>query len=52
MKIFFWAYESFKLIDILYPYDFDLLVIDSKDIFIRKEIVEAAIRDGICIKKS
>jgi predicted nucleotidyltransferase len=41
-----------RLIDILYPYDFDLLVIDSKDIITRKEIVEAAIRDGICIKKS
>ncbi len=41
-----------KLIDILFPYDFDLVVIDSKDFVARKEIMEAAARDGICIKKS
>ncbi len=41
-----------KLIDILYPYDFDLVVIASKDFIARKEIMEAVKRDGICIKKS
>lgn len=41
-----------RLIDILYPYDFDLVVINSKDIIAREEIMEAVIRDGICIKKS
>ncbi|MEW6417381.1 MAG: nucleotidyltransferase domain-containing protein [Nitrospirota bacterium] len=40
------------LIDILYPYDFDLIVIDSKDIVAREEIMEAVKRNGICIKKS
>ncbi len=37
-----------KLIDILFPYDFDLVVIDSKDIVAREEIMEAVKRDGVC----
>lgn len=40
------------LIDILFPYDFDLVVIDSKDLIAKKEIMEAVARYGICIKKS
>lgn len=36
------------LIDILFPYDFDLVVIDSKDIVAREEIMEAVKRDGVC----
>jgi predicted nucleotidyltransferase len=39
------------LIDILHPYDFDLLLIDSKDIIVREEIREAVKREGICIEK-
>lgn len=41
-----------KLIDILYPYDFDLVMIDSKDIVAREEIIEAAKREGVCIERS
>jgi len=40
------------LIDILYPFDFDLVVIDSKDIIAREEIIDAVKREGICIEKS
>ncbi len=40
------------LIDILHPYDFDLVLIDSNDITAREEIIEAIKRDGVCIKKS
>ncbi len=40
-----------RLIDILHPYDFDLLVLDSKDIIAREEIIEAVKRDGKCIEK-
>lgn len=36
------------LIDILFPYDFDLVVIASKDIVAREEIMEAVKRDGVC----
>jgi len=39
------------LIDILHPHDFDLLLIDSKDIIVREEIREAVKREGICIEK-
>jgi hypothetical protein len=31
-----------------YLYDFDLVVIDSKDIVAREEIMEAVKRDGVC----
>jgi|SRR5208337_3264497 len=40
------------LIDILYPYDFDLIVLGCKDVIAREEIIEAVKRDGICIEKS
>ncbi|HXW68034.1 MAG TPA: nucleotidyltransferase domain-containing protein [Dissulfurispiraceae bacterium] len=39
------------LIDILYPYDFDLIFLDSKDVIAREEIIEAVKRDGVCIEK-
>jgi len=39
------------LIDILHPYDFDLVVLDSKDVIAREEIIEAVKRDGKCIEK-
>ena len=41
-----------RLIDILAPYDFDLIVLDSTDVVTRKEITEAAVKEGICIAKS
>lgn len=40
-----------RLIDILYPYDFDLLFLDSKDFIAREEIIEAVRRDGKFIEK-
>jgi predicted nucleotidyltransferase len=39
------------LIDILYPYDFDFVVIDSNDIIVKEEVIEAVTK-GLCIKKS
>lgn len=39
------------LVDILYPYDFDLIVLDSKNVIAREEIIEAVKRDGKCIEK-
>jgi predicted nucleotidyltransferase len=39
------------LVDILYPYDFDLVAIDSKEIIAREEIIEAVLREGICIER-
>jgi len=39
------------LIDILYPYDFDLVFLDGKDITVRKEIIEAVQTYGKCIAK-
>lgn len=41
-----------RLVDILYPYDFDLVVLDSSDAVARSEIIEAALREGICIERS
>lgn len=39
------------LIDILHPYDFDLVFLDGKDIIIREEIMEAIRIYGKCIEK-